>query len=251
VSATRRLSIGALALALTACGAAPSPDVADDGGADAWMNDGATLDAATGETGAPVPDGALPDGRVVHGPYATRVVSFDPGPGAGFGQSQMPDVVLGPPVGGGDAMGSTDVVSLGQGGRICLAFDDVAIVDGDGPDLLVFENAFTRAGTSNVFAELGEVSVSDDGVTYHTFACTTQGPPYPGCAGWHAVYSRPDNGISATDPRFAGGDPFDLRDVGLARARYVCVHDLGTLGLMPPSTGFDLDAMAAVNSAPP
>jgi hypothetical protein len=89
--------------------------------------------------------------------------------------------------------------------------------------------------------------VSDDGVTYHTFACTQTGPPYPGCAGWNPVYSRPDNGIPATDPRFAGGDGFDLRDVGLTSARFVCIRDLGTQPLAPPTTGFDLDAVAAVN----
>jgi hypothetical protein len=146
--------------------------------------------------------------------------------------------------------GGFDVVSLGSGGRICLAFDDVAIVDGPGPDFIVFENAFVIAGTTDVFAELGEVSVSDDGTVYGTFACTTHGPPYPGCAGWTPVYSRPDNGISPRDPRYAGGDAFDLADVGIPRARFVCVHDLATQPPAAPSTGFDLDAIAVVNGPP-
>lgn len=212
-------------------------------------SDASTSDAAAGD-GAIVDDGAISDARVVHGPYATRVVSFDPGEGAGFGQDRMPDVVLGPPVGAGDMRGGTDVVSLGRFGRICLAFDDVAIVDGPGPDFIVFENAFYAAGTSTLWAELGEVSVSDDGVTYHTFPCTQQGPPYTGCAGWNPVYSRP-GGIAPDDVLHAGGDDFDLADIAVTRARFVCIRDLGTQSLAPPATGFDLDAIVAVNHAAP
>jgi hypothetical protein len=188
----------------------------------------------------------LADGRVVRGPYATRVVSFEPGQGAGFGQSNMPDIVLGPPVGAGDQRGSTDTVSLGRNGRICIAFDDVAIVDGPGPDLIVFENPFFAA-SGTLWDELGEVSVSEDGVTFATFPCDpTMGPPFPGCAGWNPVYSHP-GGISPDDVTNAGGDPFDLATVGLHRARVVCVRDLSTQPLAPPTTGFDLDAIAAVN----
>ncbi len=211
--------------------------------------------SVNGDDGAPATDAAvdgssLPDGRVVHGPYATRVVSFEPGMGAGFGADQMPDVILGPPVGFGDAQGSTDVVSLGRGGRICVAFDDVAIVDGAGPDFIVFENAFYAVSGSTLWFELGEVSVSDDGVTYQTYPCVTQGATHPGCAGWNPVYSRP-GGIAADDVQHAGGDAFDLADVGLTRARYVCIRDLATHDLAPPTTGFDLDAIVAVHHDPP
>ena len=49
-------------------------------------------------------------------PFADRVVSFDPGEFAGFGQDDMPDIALGAPEGGG-AIGSLDVVSLGREGE--------------------------------------------------------------------------------------------------------------------------------------
>ena len=40
--------------------------------------------------------------------YASELISFEPGPGAGFGQDQLPGIVLGPPDGRGpDAGGST------------------------------------------------------------------------------------------------------------------------------------------------
>ena len=248
------LAILAAALALSACGENVVPlDASSDVAVaqDSMATDAASpADATTLDDASDVPgfaDASLADGRVVRGPYATRVVTFEPGEGAGFGRAQLPDIVSGPPVGGGEVQGSTDVVSLGRGGRICVAFDDVTIVDGPGTDFIVFENAFTQVGTTMMWIELGEVSVSEDGTTFHTFECTRTGPPHPGCAGWHAVYSRPNNDIPSDDPARAGGDAFDLATVGLARARFVCVRDLSTQDLAPPSSGFDLDAISAVH----
>jgi len=92
------------------------------------------------------------------------------------------------------------VVSLGCGGSIIVSFSPNAIVDGPGVDFTVFENPFWIGGNSNdVYAEPGEVSVSDDGTTWHTFPCTPTidpyastgtgvDPPYGQCAGWHIVY---------------------------------------------------------------
>ncbi len=193
-----------------------------------------------------------PDGRTVGGPFVTRVVSFTPGDAAGFGQDRMPDVVMGPPVGGGDFRGGTDVVSLGRFGEIVVALDDMAITDGEGTDFIVFENPFEVQGRTPLtyFEELGEVSVSDDGTTWHTFPCDAHGArPHTGCAGWNPVYSAPGNTLCATDPSVAGGDPFDLHDVGLQRARYVRIRDLGTQSPIPPTAGFDLDAVAVIHGA--
>lgn len=192
----------------------------------------------------------LDGGRRVGGRYVTRVVSFTPGEGAGFGADAMPDIVMGPPRGEGDLRGSTDVVSLGAGGSIVVGFD-VDIVDGPGDDLTVFENPFTVPGVeTRYWEELGEVSVSLDGVSWRTFSCNPSGPrPHPNCAGWNPVYANPRDGLCATDPRVSGGDGFDLAAVGLPRARYVRIRDLRTQGLAVPSTGFDLDAVAVVHAA--
>lgn len=196
----------------------------------------------------PTDAAARADGRVVGGPYATRVVSFTPGPGANYGQDELPDIVLGPPLGGGDLRGSTDVVSLGAGGEIVLAFDDVAITDGPGTDFVVFENPFMVPGaTVRYWEELGEVSVSDDGVRWVTFTCAHATRPHTGCAGWNVVYASPANAYCPNDPESAGGDGFDLADVGLREARYVRIRDLETQGQASPSTGFDLDAVSVVH----
>jgi hypothetical protein len=189
--------------------------------------------------------------------FVTKVVSFTPGPCAGYGAARMPAVVLGPPVGAGDAQGGTDVVSLGTGGEIVVSFEPNAIVDGPGVDLLVFENAFFAGGDAHaVAADRGEVSVSDDGLTWTTFPCTATAYPYGACAGWHPVYSSPMNGISPLDAKVdangAGGDPFDLHDVGVTRARFVRVRDLSVQTCSSESkittNGFDLDAMAIINA---
>jgi len=184
--------------------------------------------------------------------FATSVVSFEFGPGQNSGQTQFPAWVLGPPTGAGACQGAVDgVVSLGNGGTVTLAFGNDAIVDGPGPDFIVFENAFgVNCDLSNVFAELATVEVSDDGVTWRTYPCTATVPPYGACAGWHPVYANADtNTIDPRDPTTAGGDPFDLADVGLSRARLVRITDRADLDGL--NGVFDLDAVSIVNSACP
>jgi hypothetical protein len=183
--------------------------------------------------------------------FATQVVSFTAGPGPTTGQEQLPDIVLGPPKGGGASMGSLDVCTLGNGGTITLGFAPSGIVDRPGPDFIVFENAFDVNGDpTKPFAELGTVAVSDDGVTFHEFPCTATTYPYGSCAGWHPVFANADtNEIDPTDPSVAGGDAFDLADLGLSEARFVRITDrvdqTGTAGT------FDLDAVSIVHAACP
>lgn len=201
--------------------------------------------------GAEPPATAADGGPCPGDRFVTRVVSFTPGEGAGFGADAMPGVVMGPPVGAGDLRGGTDVVSLGAGGTVVVGFD-VDIVDGEGDDFTVFENPFQVPGAPlRYWEELGEVAVSEDGVRWVAFRCDPQGArPHTGCAGWNPVYSAPATGYCATDGRVSGGDGFDLRTVGLRRARYVRVRDLGTQGRTDPATGFDLDAVAVIHAAP-
>ena len=180
-------------------------------------------------------------------PYARSVESFSPGEGAGFGESLMPGVVLGPPRGKGEQSGSLDVVSLGLGGEIVLGFGERAIADEPGPDFIVFENAFWPGGDpSQVYAELGEVSVSLDGETWHTFPCQSEGDgqgAFPGCAGATPTQKYDPLSVLPLDPEQAGGDAFDLAELELESASFVRIVDLGTLGETGTSSGFDLDAV--------
>lgn len=182
--------------------------------------------------------------------FISCIASFTAGPGAGFGQSALPAIIEGPPQGKGTAEGSLDVLSLGRGGEIAFGFGGGTIADGDGPDFVIFENAFLVGGNPQaVFKELGEVSVSDDGETWVTFPCRKDAFPYDGCAGWHPVISNPENGASPFDPAVGGGDPFDLADVGLSSARFIRVRDVSNYG-SADTAGFDLDAAAVIHPAP-
>lgn len=182
--------------------------------------------------------------------FADRIVSFTPGAGAGFGQDQCPNVVLGSPEGMGTANGSLHVLSLGNGGSIVLEFLGGVIANGPGVDFIVFENAFSRA-SGGTYAEPARVAVSRDGVTWSERSCaaTDEAGGYPGCAGVKPVFASSTNGVSATDPDVAGGDAFDLDDFPdkPTDVRFVRITDSGVNSYVAPSGGFDLDAVSAVN----
>ena len=181
-------------------------------------------------------------------PFADEVVTFEPGPDAGFGMDVFPDIVLGSPEGRGSGSGSLDVLSLGEEGQIVLAFTDLEMIDGPGPDLLVFENPF---GT---WFETAFVEASLDGVEWVHWPCDPEDVDgdYPGCAGVGYVFANSGASGDPTDPAFAGGDAFDLSDIGLPSARYVRITDSGynALGYGGTSGGFDLDAIAVANWEP-
>ncbi len=185
-------------------------------------------------------------------PYVDRVVSFEPGEGAGYGKDKLPDIVLGPPRGRGKLEPSDHVLSLGKGGRITLEFVDNEVVDDEGPDFIIFENAFLKAPGDDAgigFFELAKVEGSADGKEWKEF-------PYDrltrkGCAGHSPVLANPDeNDIDPTDPAKAGGDAFDLKEVGLKIIRFVRITDLDNATGGEGTMGFDLDAVAAVHSRP-
>jgi hypothetical protein len=179
-------------------------------------------------------------------PFATSVVSVHFGENGGFHKEELPGVVLGPPQGAGEAAGSLDVLSLGTNGSIVLEMGD-EIVDGDGVDLIVFENPF-KSSSGVVDGEAGEVSVSEDGVHFSAFPCDRKKPPPNGCAGFGPVLSSSKNGIDPTDASAAGGDQFDLGSIGVTRARFVKIVDVDNAG-PAPKAGFDLDAVAIASHA--
>ena len=121
--------------------------------------------------------------------------------------------------------------------------------------------------------------MSQDGVVWSWFPCQLQldiprGIVYPGCAGVYPVLSDAEDpatphasiptvgsvvdligasSVPLPDPGGAGGDRYDLADLGLAWARYVRIVDLDYDTGDPfgaTNAGFDLDAAAAVHSAP-
>ncbi|MCP4504749.1 MAG: cell surface protein [Deltaproteobacteria bacterium] len=177
--------------------------------------------------------------------FAVEVVEVFYGEGAGFGQEDFPDVVLGPPVGAGDGQGSIDVLSLGIGGSITLRMGK-DIVDDEGADFIVFENAFYYGQA--IFSEAGRVEVSDDGDEFFAFSCAPQDPAPNGCAGFAPVStSNADDILQEDEAEEKGGDRFDLADVGIDRARFVRITDVGGAGGADGSAGFDLDAIGVLH----
>jgi hypothetical protein len=215
--------------------------------------------------------------------FPDRVVDYSPATVSApppFG-SWQPGIVLGPPGNATPTTGSLTVLSLGHGGSIVLAFDDNEIVDGPGPDFIVFENPFfcsappaTAADPWSAFAEPGIVEASADGVTFVRF-------PFDSAALSQVVSSCSDgallralHGMAGLTPSFTGnwtvpddplvfdvaapggvsghgGDAFDLHDVGLASARYLRIIDPNlAIGVPGSSEGFDLDAVIALHARP-
>ena len=172
--------------------------------------------------------------------FADAVVSFKPGLGAGFGQEELPDIVLGPPQGASSGMGSLHVLSLGKEGEIVLEFQDLPPIDGPGVDFVVFENPFPG------WVETGVVAVSMDGNVWFEFPCETDrtAKVFTGCAGVTPVTA---NGIDAIDISSSGGDGFDLAALGLASARFVRIRDSGQNTYAGTSGGFDLDAVGVIH----
>lgn len=183
-------------------------------------------------------------------PYVDRVVSYQIGSGGGNGEDKLPEIVLGPPKGGGKLKAGRDVFSLGKDGVIALEFVDNEVFDGKGPDLIVFENPFLAEPGNDPdfgFFELGKVEVSLDGIIWHEFSYDTASKE--NCAGYRPVIANSEkNKISPTDVKKAGGDHFDLKQLGLKVIRFVRITDIQSFGGKDGSAGFDLDAIVAVNS---
>lgn len=169
---------------------------------------------------------------VMGDPYADAVADYSPSCGAsGIGADSS--TALGGPLGSGSAGGNTtDVASLGYSGSMTLEFTDGWALDKPGADFIVFENAFEIAQVAEeVFTETVLVEVSTDGDTWFAFPTDyrADGPlpwrnpaNFSGLAGVHPVLANIDeNTIDPQDPTVAGGDAFDLADVGLEYARFI------------------------------
>lgn len=191
-------------------------------------------------------------------PHLQKVLSFTPARGATHGHEKFPKRIQGPPQGLGERKGSLDVVSLGCGGSIILEFSQPLIGNGPGPDFIIFENAFSYGGVET-FAEPAEVSVSVDGKKWYAFPCRPKDNPwpFPQCAGVKPVYSSSESGIDPKDPDKAGGDAFDLEDLGLPFVRFIKIVDKSMDNPDSASwcgqynAGFDLDAVTVLWSYQP
>lgn len=166
----------------------------------------------------------------------------------------------------GDA---TSVVSLGDSGVAILTFD-APLMNGSGPDFAVFENGF-----ADDFLELAFVEVSSDGNNFVRFPAISETPVVTQIGPFEFSDCRYVHNL-AGKYRAGFGTPFDLEDlvdsvgidlnhithvkiidaVGSVHPSFGSYDSEGTIinDLYPtdfPSGGFDLDAVAVINEAPP
>ena len=125
-----------------------------------------------------------------------------------------------------------------------LGFGKRTIVDGPGPDFVIFENAFLAGGAEGeTFVEPGSVAVSLDGEEWIEFPCDANKLEATLCAGLAPVFANVVSGQGdAFNADESGGDLFDLSDLGLSEARYVRVTDVAG-----DDAVFDLDAAAILH----
>lgn len=187
--------------------------------------------------------------------WATGYLDYLPGSNvdAGF---QTPAKALG--IATGDP---TDVVVLGDSGRITLTFNGF-IANGPGADFAVFENSF-----SDTFLELAWVEVSSNGTNFYRFPSFSLTPGAIGAFG-----SLDPTNLDGLAGKYRGGygTPFDLDllktvpGLDVNAVRYVRIVDIvgdGTAldSMSRPiydpyptvgSSGFDLDAVGVLHAAP-
>ncbi len=224
---------------------------------------------------------------------ATTVVEYVAGSGAGAAY-QQPASALGEPTrftGVGIEPGAVtpfrpaflpgEVVSVGRGGRLVLAFDEPVTDDPRHPfgiDLIVYGNAFCSdlaypGGIAGfTYDEGGIVEVSADGIAWHVVpgAVADGGLPtlaWLDCTPYSAVAGTvPTDVALPVDPAIApgdllglswpelvatyggaaGGTNIDLSAAGLASARFVRIRVPADATYVP-----EIDAVVAVRAAAP
>lgn len=183
------------------------------------------------------------------------VYSFVPGTGQNSGQAAkyFPANILGMPSRDGreytPVVTPDQICSIGLGGVIVVGFKNSVLLDRDGPDFTIFENAFRHASLDRVYAEPAIVSVSRDGVTFVPFPFDSL--TLAGCAGVTPVYGEIDPCLAP----LGGGDSFDLAAVGMDSVRYIRIQDVTSIVKDniahpfwdPTLSGFDLDAVLGLH----
>jgi len=198
--------------------------------------------------------------------WATSVVSYQPAPGvlAVWGD---PNKALGPAT--GDyldivSLGDLDSIQIGQGvepGRITLSFSET-VRDCNGYDFVVFENgliSLTNTGGGSVkgqmFAELGYVEVSSNGVDFVRFPSVSL---TAGLVGMYGTVEISDvYNLAGKHPNGNGvcmGTPFDLRELAGEASVISGVVDINNINYVrivdiPGSGDFEDEAVRHIDPA--
>jgi hypothetical protein len=170
--------------------------------------------------------------------------------------------------------GTNGVVSLGDAGVAILTFES-PIANGEGFDFAVFENGFKEIGGSFDFLEFAFVEVSSDGIRFVRFPSEYKGQTTTQVGSFEPIDTRLYHNLAGKYT--AGyGTPFDLDElkdsIGLDINNITHVKIVDVIGSIDPltgskdskgnivnetyptefpSSGFDLDAVGAINLTEP
>lgn len=161
--------------------------------------------------------------------------------------------------GEGEFVSSLDVFIVGHGNEAVFEWKGKKIVNGEGTDFKVFENSFYMRGTDKkrMSLDLGLVAVSKDGKEWKQFSVkyddsrlknSPQGKE--GFIGLEPVYLHWEDNFTDPQTNEAGGDAFDLSDVGIEQGDYIKYVKLIDAGEQYPdgqigSNGIDIDGVCA------
>lgn len=204
---------------------------------------------------------------------AALVIDAPGASGEGYGD---PALAVNGIRGGGERAQSLDVYSVPPREHLVLGWDGQRLVDGPGPDLVVFENPFDYGDTGARFMDPTVVEVSADGETWVAFpfdyvaddesTYSPQPESWSGFAGITPVRLNEDTLPLDPFDDGAGGDRFDLAalpdDVRQAGVRFVRLSAAtrwtnpdtdAPFPRDPVSDGIDIDGIAGrtlVDDAP-
>lgn len=190
--------------------------------------------------------------------FIDTVYSVKWGEGQEFGRSEQyfPKNIFGPPDKTATkyipAATEDEVCSLGRNGVITVGKKDFIVVDGNGPDFIIFENTFVISNGKKIFAEPGIISVSKDGINFIEFPFNSE--TLEGLAGLNWT----NGDANCFDYTVSGGDAFDLATIGIDSIKYIRIKDTAVIASTLPIThkyyspigvisGFDLDAVVLLN----
>ena len=160
-------------------------------------------------------------------------------PGASDAPFRDPALAVNGVRGGGKGSGSMDVFSLGYrpglDDTLTVRWSGARVADGDGDDLMVFENPFRYADDA-WFMDLVIVEVSPDGESWAAFPVDYVAPDesvyipdrslWQGFAGRTPVWLHEDTfAVDPFFPKMAGGDGFDFAALPEGEVRDAILRD--------------------------
>jgi hypothetical protein len=146
-----------------------------------------------------------------------------------------------------------EILSIGIGGEIIVGFRGKKVVNIEGADFTIFENAFETFDGSRIFAEPAEVWISNDGINYTMFQYERENL-------YNLAGKTPTLGVNDPfDPTASGGDSFDIAELGYDYITHIKIKDVSLLAseldnenryYNPAAliSGFDLDAVVAMQT---